>query len=82
VTSRNFGVREASVTSEVRRQEWVSIATSWGSRSGDRLRKPGQRLGGRKTDGGAAGGLGDDDGAGSERDRTRVDPRLTGFEMG
>ena len=75
MTSTNFGV-----TSEARRLEWVSIATSWGSRFGDPLRKPGQRLGGRKTDGDAAGGLGDDDGAG--RDPTRVDPRLTGFETG
>lgn len=46
------------------RPEWVSIATTWGSRFGDRLRKPGQRLGDRRTDEGAVGGLGDGDGGG------------------
>ena len=46
------------------------------------MRKPGQRLGGRKTDGDVAGGLDDGDGSDSGRDPTRVDPRLTGFERG
>lgn len=68
------------MTTEARRQEWVSIVTSWGSRFGDPLRKPAQRLGGRKTDGDAAACSDDDDGA--WRDPTRVDPMLTGFEMG
>jgi len=68
------------VTSEAMRREWVSIATSWDSRFGDPLRKPGQRLGGRMMDEDAAGWFDDDDGAG--RDPTRVDPSLTGFEMG
>ena len=65
------------MTSEARRQEWVSIVTSWGSIFGDQLRKPGQRLGGMKMGGDAAGGPDGDDGAG--KDPTRVDPRLTGF---
>jgi len=56
-------VRGASVTSEARRQEWVSIVTSWDSRFGDPLPMPGQRLGGRKTDGDAVGGFDDDGGA-------------------
>jgi hypothetical protein len=62
-TSMNFGVRGASVTSEGRRREWVSIVMSWGSRFGDPLWKLGQMLGGRKTDGDAVGGLDDGDGA-------------------
>ena len=77
MTSTNFGARGASATSEARRQEWVSIATSWGNKFGDPSWKPGQRLGGRKMGGDAAGGFDDDDGA--ERDPTRVDPRRTGF---
>jgi len=82
VTSRNFDVRGASVRAGARRQEWVSIATSWGSKFGDPLQKPGQRLCGRKTGGDAAGCSDGGDGAGSERDPTRVDPSLTGFERG
>jgi hypothetical protein len=50
------------VTFGVRRQEWVWIAATWGSRSGDRLPKPGQKLGDRMTDGDVVGGLGDGDG--------------------
>lgn len=41
-------------------QGWVSIAKTWDSRFGDRLPMPGQRLGGRKTDGDVVGDLGDD----------------------
>jgi len=81
VTLQSFGAKGANVTSEARLQGWVSIVTSWGSRSGDPLRTQGQRLGGRKTDGDAAAGLGDDDGANSEKDPTRVDLR-TAFEKG
>jgi len=80
-TSRNFDARGASVTSEERRREWVSIAMSWGSRFGDPLWKLGQKLGGRKTDGDAVGGLDDGDGADSERDPIRVDSMPMAFGM-
>jgi len=50
------------VTSEARQREWVSIAVSWGSRSGDRLWRPGQKLDGRKMGGDVVEGLDDGDG--------------------
>ena len=66
-------------TSGGRQREWVSIVESWGSRFEDPLWKLGQRLGGRKTDGDAVGGLDDGDGADSERDPIRVDSMLMAF---
>ena len=69
------------MTFEGRQREWVSIAATWDSRFGDPLWRLGPRLGGRKTDG-VVGGLDGDGDAGSERDPTKVDPRLMGFEMG
>lgn len=53
---------KGSATFEGMRQEWVSTATTWGSKFGDLLRKREQRLGDRKTDGDAAGDSGDGDG--------------------
>ena len=70
------------MTSEWRRQEWVSIAVSWGSKSGDQLWRLGWRLGGRKTDGDAAGYSGNGDDADSGKDPTRVDLRMMAFETG
>ena len=56
----------------------MSIAVSWGSKSGDQL----WRLGGRKTDGDAAGYSGGGDDADSGKDPTRVDLRTMLFETG
>ena len=75
----SFGGRGGNATSEGRQQEWVSIATSWGSKFGGPLWKPGRRLCDRMTDGDAVGGLDDGDGADSEKDPITVDLMLMGF---
>lgn len=76
----NSDARGASVTSEGRQRGWVLIAVTWGSRFGDPWWRLGQRPGGTKTDGDAAGGSGGGDDADSERDPTTMDLRLMAFE--
>ena len=61
--SKNFGGRGVNATSGGRPQEWVSIATTWGSKFGGLLQKLGQKLGDRKMDGDAVGDLDDGDDA-------------------
>lgn len=58
--SRSFDGRGGSETSGERRQEWVSIVKTWGSKFEDRSQKSGQKLGDRKMGEDA---VGDGDGA-------------------